>query len=359
MIEASSLTMYEDGATPDLGTRSARRSGERHNAAAVATLSASRFAAGMLALMAGSALLAGWAPLGFSIVILFLFAGPHNWIELRYFLSRMPSRWGKLRGFFTLALGGVMLLSTVSILLPWLTQELVDSVEPQTLYGLWNSLVVAWVMALISLRSRHNPRRDWAWTYPIALALLVLNWLSPLAWYIGILYVHPLLALWMLDRELLRCRPGWRPGYHASLFCLPFVLAGLCWRLADGPPLPGNDSLTLSIAQAAGAGVFPGVSSRMLVGSHAFLTMVHYGVWVLAMPLVGLPARIWRIESIPLARRSHRWRTSLICMLAAGAVAVLVLWAGFLADYPLTRDLYVSVAIVHILAEIPFLLRSF
>ena len=55
------------------------------------------FAAGALLLAGGAALLAGWAPLGFSIVTVFLFAGPHNWIELRYFLTRTPARWGRLR----------------------------------------------------------------------------------------------------------------------------------------------------------------------------------------------------------------------------------------------------------------------
>jgi hypothetical protein len=37
---------------------------------------------------------------------------------------------------------------------------------------------------------------------------------------------------------------------------------------------------------------------------------------------------------------------------------VLLLWGGFLADYQFTRDLYLSVAIVHILAEPPFLRRA-
>lgn len=61
------------------------------------------FAIVTLALMAAAALLAGWAPLGFSIVTVFLFAGPHNWIELRYFMARLPGRLGPLRGFFIVA----------------------------------------------------------------------------------------------------------------------------------------------------------------------------------------------------------------------------------------------------------------
>ena len=68
------------------------------------------FALATLFLAAGAAFLAGWAPVGFSIVTVFLFAGPHNWIEFRYFLSRMPGRWGPLRGFFLFSFAGVFAL---------------------------------------------------------------------------------------------------------------------------------------------------------------------------------------------------------------------------------------------------------
>jgi hypothetical protein len=38
-------------------------------------------------------------------------------------------------------------------------------------------------------------------------------------------------------------------------------------------------------------------------------------------------------------------------------VAVVILWVGFAADYAETRDLYFTIAIAHVLAEAPFLLR--
>ena len=37
--------------------------------------------------------------------------------------------------------------------------------------------------------------------------------------------------------------------------------------------------------------------------------------------------------------------------------AVAVLWLGFSVDYATTRDIYFTVAIAHVLAEAPFLLR--
>src|SRR3954466_5850593 len=66
------------------------------------------FASAALAVACAAAVLAGWAPVGFSIVTVFLFAGPHNWLEFRYFLSKMPARWGPLRPYFLLAVGGVV-----------------------------------------------------------------------------------------------------------------------------------------------------------------------------------------------------------------------------------------------------------
>src|ERR1051326_6434166 len=78
------------------------------------------FAGVTLGLAALSAMMAGWAPLGFSIVTVFLFAGPHNWIELRYFMARMPARWGRLRGFFLFAFVGIFGLTATFAALPWL-----------------------------------------------------------------------------------------------------------------------------------------------------------------------------------------------------------------------------------------------
>ena len=44
-------------------------------------------------------------------------------------------------------------------------------------------------------------------------------------------------------------------------------------------------------------------------------------------------------------------------MLIFGAAVMLLLWCGFLTDYPTTRDVYFTVAMLHVLAEFPFLLR--
>ena len=51
-----------------------------------------RIAGGGVAFVVLAALVTGLLPIGVSIVAVFLCAGPHNWVEARYFLSRLPAR---------------------------------------------------------------------------------------------------------------------------------------------------------------------------------------------------------------------------------------------------------------------------
>jgi hypothetical protein len=304
-----------------------------------------------------SCALAGWAPLGFSIVTVFLFAGPHNWLEARYMLGRMPARWGRLRGFFITGIAGVLALTAGMAALHWLGGPLLDA-EGWLLYqATWNSLLIAWIAALVLLRSRQNPRRDWNWAIPAALVLIGINWLWPLGWMLAIVYLHPLVALCFLDRELGRMRPEWQAAYRACLLLVPLGLGLLWWRLAGAPNLPGDDLLARQIAEHAGSWILEGVSTHLLVSTHTFLEMLHYGVWIVAMPLVGVAAAPWRVDNVPLARRSSMWRGIVLGAIALGAAITAALWGGFLADYALTRDVYFTVATLHVLAEVPFLLR--
>src|SRR5579862_2789725 len=93
------------------------------------------FACAALAVALGAALLSGWAPLRFSIVTVFLSAGPHNWLEFRYFLTRLPARWGRLRNFFLTAFGGMFGLTGSYVLLTYLhSTRIVDYDLADVLY---------------------------------------------------------------------------------------------------------------------------------------------------------------------------------------------------------------------------------
>lgn len=304
-----------------------------------------------------AATVAGLFPIGLSMVIVFLLAGPHNWFEARYMLGRLPARWGKLRGYFVLGLGGVLVLTSGFAALPWMARTFTWSDATWTAsLAIWNSALILWVGMLVLLRGRQNPRRSWEFALPISLVLVALNWLHPLAWSLLLVYVHPLLALWFLDRELTRQESAWRNTFRRGLWLVPVSLVGIIAWNYGAPDLPGDDVLSWQIARHAGAEILTGVSTHLLVAVHTFLELLHYGVWIVALPLAS-GAVPWRSSQVPLARRSLAWRQAILVGVALGAVVVVGLWGAFLADYPLTRDVYFTVALIHVLAEVPFLLR--
>ena len=319
-----------------------------------------------------SALFASWLPLQFSVVTVFLFAGPHNWFELRYFLTRLPVRFGKSRNFFLTAFSGIALLTVSYIALPVLYgfNLFSDELWP-TMLASWNSLLLLWIGLLVWLRGKNKHRRDWSWALPVAFGLCALNWLAPEFFSLGIVYLHPLVALWFLDRHLARTRPHWLHTYRRCLCLLPILIVGMFWKLSRTPALPDDNGLFWRITQHAGIQLIPNVSSHALVTTHVFLEMLHYGVWLVALPLIvplakprdsekPLPRKrqaFWRVQAVPVARHPRGFPRLIAIALGLGVFFVLMLWFGFSVDYETTRDVYFTVAIAHVLAEAPFLLK--
>ncbi|MEO2031210.1 MAG: hypothetical protein ABGZ35_03900 [Planctomycetaceae bacterium] len=179
--------------------------------------------------------LAGLAPLGFSIVAVFLFAGPHNWMEARFFLSRMPMRWGRLRAFYLVGFAGVLLLFAGSLMLPAFGRQWQwGRGEWLTGIATWNTVLVSWILIIVAMRRRETGEERWAWVLPAGLALIGVNWIWPLAWSLALVYLHPLVALWYLDRELGRGHREWQVVYRRCLPAVPLLLGLLGWLLAAG-----------------------------------------------------------------------------------------------------------------------------
>ena len=309
-----------------------------------ATVIVSIFAAGAFA---------SWLPLQVSIVTVFLFAGPHNWFELRYFLTRLPVRFGRSRDFFVTAFAGVGVLTLAYVSLPFIYSARLWSDEAwSTMIAGWNTALLAWLGLLIWLRSKQKRRVNWTWTIPTGLALCSLNWLGPDFFSLALVYIHPLIALWFLDRHLRRTRPPWLRVYRRCLCLLPFVLAIMIWQLSQTSSLPDSNGLFWRITQHSGAEMLPQVSSHMLVSVHLFLEMLHYAVWIVALPLVG-----GFVKTVPVARHPRGFPRVIGGLMIAALAAVVVLWFGFSIDYSTTRDIYFTVAMAHVLAEAPFLLR--
>jgi hypothetical protein len=323
-----------------------------------------------------SALMASWLPLPVSIVTVFLFAGPHNWFEFRYFLMRLPLKLGKSRNFFLTAFVGIAFLTLGYLCLPFLYNFVAPTPGAWTnVLASWNTLLLLWIGLLIWLRGKHRQRRDWSWAIPAALAVCALNWLQPEFFSLAIVYLHPLVALWFLDRHLRTTRPEWLPVYHRCLALMPVLLVGIIWAQARTPELADDNGLFWRITQHAGAELLPNIPSRILVSVHLFLEMLHYGVWIVALPLIAPLARsagaaagdetgpfggrnsIWKVRSVPLARHPRGFPRFVAAALGLGIFAVLILWVGFSMDYATTRDIYFTVAIAHVVAEAPFLLK--
>ena len=320
--------------------------------------SAKSFAAILIATAAASAALASWLPLQLSMATVFLFAGPHNWFEARYFLMRLPARFGRSRNFFLVAFAGIGFLTLAYVTLPLLYYSRVWSgANWPNAIAVWNTAMVLWIAVLVLMKARQRSHRDWFWIMPIAFTLCAVNWLSPELFSLAIVYVHPLVALWFLDRHLRRTRPEWLRTYRRCLLLLPLLLAGLLWQLSRTPALADDNGLFWRITQHAGAELLPNVSSHLLVSTHLFLEMLHYGVWILALPLIGATGAVWKVQTIPLAGHSRGFPKLIGAFLIVALCLVAALWFGFSVDYSVTRDIYFTVAIAHVLAEAPFLLR--
>jgi hypothetical protein len=316
------------------------------------------FAVILVASAGVSAALASWLPLQISILTVFLFAGPHNWFELRYFLMRLPARFGRSRNFFAVAFAGIFLLTAAYLAMPALYYaNLWSGANGPDAMATWNTLLLLWLGALVMMRSRQSSRRDWFWTLPVVFLLCALNWLQPQLFSLAIVYIHPLVALWFLDRHLRRTRPEWLRTYHRCLILLPLLIAGMLWQLSRTSSLADDNGLFWRITQHAGADLLPSVSSHMLVSLHLFLEMLHYGVWIIALPLIGATGALWSVRTIPLARRRGGSPKLIAAVLVFGLFVVGLLWFGFSVNYAAMRDVYFAVAIAHVLAEAPFLLR--
>jgi len=54
------------------------------------------------------------------------------------------------------------------------------------------------------LRGKQRHTRDWSLTIPVMFILISVNWVVPQLFSLAIVYLHPLVALWFLDRHLRR-----------------------------------------------------------------------------------------------------------------------------------------------------------
>lgn len=317
------------------------------------------FAGAFLGCAVVAAIAIGSFPLQASIATIFLFAGLHNWFEFRYFVGRMPLRWGRSTPFYSVAIGGVITLAG----LYWVAYAasgnwLWSSDEWSLFASVWNTLLIAWLVALYCLRKR-NAKVEHPWLLYLSVALLLtsLTWFAPLYCSLALVFIHPLIAMWFLERQIRRTKKEWLRAYHLCMATVPLMLLVLAACLSRQPNLPEDSQLFWKISQHAGSQLLPHISSHLLVATHVFLETIHYFVWLLLIPLVDRRSIPWRFSEIPLLSNRRGLPKLVLAVFSVGTLAALALWIGFTVDYSTTRDIYFAAAILHVLAEFPFLIK--
>jgi hypothetical protein len=312
--------------------------------------------------MVAALLLTAVAPVAMSIGIVFLFAGPHNYVEARYFLTRLPARMGRLKTFFVVSGVGVVsltiafpLLTRLSGWMQWPPQSVV------WLVGLWNTSLILWCSSLVWLRSVQPPKRNWDYALPVGLALAGVAWVQPIMLPLLLVFLHPLMGLWVLDREIAKSRPCWQAVYRRCVSCVPLLLL-ILWTTgldtkADFVLFDISPTASDQVSHHAGAGVLTMINPTKLIATHAFLELLHYGVWLVAVPAASGRVFSDGFRSIPLMKRGGTFRKMISALLLVSVGVVALLWTCFAVDYSTTRDVYFTVAMLHVLAEVPFLLR--
>lgn len=320
--------------------------------------SAQIFVCSFLTFAVLAAVIIGAFPLQLSILTIFLFAGVHNWFEFRYFAARMPVRWGKSRVFYSVGIGGVIVLTGVYLAIytgsgNWLW----SAANWQAAVSAWNTGFVLWLGVLFYLRGKQKPKTDWSWAFPAAFLVAAFVWLAPAYFSLALVYLHPFIAMWFLERQIRRTRKEWLKSYHLCLLTIPFFVAVLYLLFSNAPDLSNETNLFWRITEHAGSGILPSVSSHFLVAAHVFLETIHYAVWILLIPLIDRRAIPWKLKEIPLASAEKGFPKIVFGVLAVSLLLVFALWTGFSLDYTATRDVYFAFAIAHVLAEFPFLVK--
>ena len=319
--------------------------------------SASVFFGAFVLSCAVAAVMIGSFPLQLSIITIFLFAGPHNLMEFRYFAARMPVRWGRSKLFYSVGIGGVVMLTAAYLTLYFSSGNWIWSLDSwQTYTAVWNTAFVLWIGLLFYLRGKQR-RKDWSIAFAAAFFLAGLAWIVPQYWSLALVYIHPFVAMWFLERQIRRTKPGWLRAYHYCLLSIPIFLLILWTTLAGRPNLSEETNLFWRIGQHAGSEILPSISSHLLVATHVFLESIHYFVWLLLIPLVDKCAIPWRLNDVPMFSNANGIPRVFAGFLIVSLAITFALWFGFAADYTTTRDIYFAFAIGHVLAEFPFLVK--
>ncbi|HXF42488.1 MAG TPA: hypothetical protein VNK26_02000 [Pyrinomonadaceae bacterium] len=296
-------------------------------------------------------------PIELSIATVFLFAGPHNFLEFRYFLGHIPRKWGRSRQFYLIAISGVILLSALYFTAFYVFGDwLWMTGNASLILAIWNAGLLLWASILFAADGRLR-RRDSDWIISLGLFAAAFAVLFPGEFSLALVYLHPLAAFWFLKRQIRQTGKQWLKHFNYALAACGVSVFLLIVLLLSTENLTSRDDLSLRIIRHAGSDILPQISSRLLVSVHVFLETLHYSVWLVFLPLIDPRLSGLKLSNIPLAMPGAISKNFIFAAIGLSFAIVLLLWVGFILDYQSMRDLYFAAAIAHVLAEIPFLIR--
>lgn len=308
------------------------------------------------------------APIGVKVLAVLLLAGPHNWLEFRFFLSRLPARWkgGNERSFFLLSFAGVALLAGAYI--PLMLSLYAGTIEwnfARELYRWWATSVCLWTAALFLLAGRASIGAKSKHLKGLYLPLMAIGALAlsgfavtqPIYFGVALVFAHPLVSFAILDREIARHRPQWLFGLRCGFALVPVLIGSFWWHL-QGLSFTTQGAIAEHIVRQTGAPSLPFMSSYFLLSSLVFLDLLHYAVWMIAIPKSSAGWKGLQPRSFPVITRFPKLKLPVQIVFAATSLMVLFLWCAFSSDYVATSQFYFVFAIAHVLAEIPFLAWS-
>jgi hypothetical protein len=306
------------------------------------------------ALLTAAAAMCALAPLAMSRVTVFAFAGPHNWMELRYLAAFLPTGRGLRSPYVVVAAAGTLLLAGAYIALVWLGRNLDASTHLIALSS-WQTSLFVWLLALVWLRKIRSSAGSWL--PPVLCLAAGISWLSPGAIVFVILYGHPLVAVAFLYLAVRRWRPELLPLFRWLGLLACALVAVLVVVLINAETLGRDPVLGARSTVRAGSLLLDAASPHLLLSLHTFLEVIHYAAWLVLIPLVGLRSKPWSLARVRAATRSARGRCLVVGTLLFAGVVVAALWLAFYVAPKITFDVYFTVAMVHVIAELPCLLR--
>ena len=272
-----------------------------------------------------------------------LCAVPHNLSELTFFFAGRGGVGTALPKAPRWALMGLIFMMTPGFL--YLIPGLLSAQQKLSLFSCHMAAIPLWIGAM-ALAAPLRPMVR-VGLFSAGLAASALAWKAPLIASVVVAHGHHVTAL-ILTWLILRDRPDAEKTLARPLFLAVVVaiLAGTAWLLLGPAGTPGPQGPPGAAETLVNAIFLDGMTPEMLdrwMAVYAFQLWLHYGVWVMLVPALGL------LPS-PGPRPVGALAIAVALVLVVGATLL------FLDAFAQTRTVYMALAGLHSYGEFPVML---